>query len=325
MFKMLLLSCLTCCLLTPVWSASSTYKDAHKAVKNAIKSGKKEPTWFKSTTVHWDMSKPWKEGRMEIRRLLGFNEAEKSHEAMKILYLYKSKEWDKVMGEWGEYPFLAGEHEMALVHYLDTLPKITKYEPTHAKQCLAALYEHYGAYDKAMDTLSEAHKRVETKDSSKFKIMRLAHLHEAMGDLSVKMEDIDAAKTHYQTAADLFPTSNQPYGKEKLKPSSERCKRKIARLDIANLANAQLKDGTYTAQQQAYSGVLKLQVTIKNNKISACRVSNHKEKIHQGAIETIPARILELQTVEVDAVLGATVTSDAIKDCTFQCLKRAGL
>ena len=306
-------------------SSKSKYRDAHKAVKAAIKAGKKQPKWFRGTKVHWDMKKPWKEGRLEIRRLLAFNEDVKNHEAIKILYLYRQKGWDVVKGEWGEYPFLAGMQDMALAHYVEEIPKLTKYEPTHARMCLATLYKSYGAYDMAMKTLTEAELKVQKKDSSKFKIMRLANLNEHMGDVALLMDNTDQAKTYFKKAADLFPTSNQPYGREKLKPSADRCMRKIDRIDIKDLANAKLRDGTYNAQQQAYSGVLKLQVQIKGNKIAGCKVTSHKEKIHQGSIDTVPASIMDKQTVEVDAVLGATVTSDAIKDCTFQCLKQAGL
>lgn len=320
------LACLLCCLcLTDVHGADKDYRDAHKAVKKALREGKREPDWFQRTQVKWDMSKPWKEGRLEIRRLLAFNEPAKNHEAMKILYLYRQQGWDVVKGEWGEYPFLAGEREMALAHYHEEIPKLTRHEPTHAKRCLAALYQSYGAHDLAMETLEEAYRKVEQKDSSRFKIVRMAWLSEDMGNLAAVMGATNKAKQFYRQAADLFPKSNQPYGREKLKPSAVRCMRKINRLDIANLDNAQLRNGTYHAQQQAYSGVLKLQLTIKDNKISDCNVTSHKEKIHQGSIDSVPKAIVGKQTVEVDAVVGATVTSDAIKDCAFQCLKQAGL
>ena len=170
--KTLLASVLLLCFCVNADAASKkSYRDAHKAVKAAIKAGKKEPKWFKSTKVHWDMNKPWKEGRLEIRRLLAFNEDVKNHEAMKILYGYRAKGWDVVQGEWGEYPFLAGQHEMALAHYLEEIPKIKKHEPTHAKRCLASLYAHYGAHDMALDVLEEALKKVETRAASdKFKM-----------------------------------------------------------------------------------------------------------------------------------------------------------
>ncbi len=325
-----LLNIVLCCLIcTAAWSASSKskYKAAHKAVKEAIKIGKKEPKWFKKTKVHWDMNRPWKEGRKEIRRLLEFNEPVKTYEAMKIMYLYKPKEWDKVKGEWGEYPFLGGLREMALVHLLHSIPQIKNHEPTFLKRCLASVYASYGAYDKAMDTLEEALKKVKTghKNNDKWDIPRMAWINEDMGDLLIKMGEPDKAKEKFRTAAKLYPTSKQPYGREKLKPSADRCMRKIDRIDLNNLSKANLKDGTYHARQQAYSGVLNLQVVIKGNKIASCKVTAHKEKIHQGSITSIPKAIVDQQTVEVDAIVGATVTTDAIKDCAFVCLKQAGL
>ena len=327
LLKTILASVLLLCFIGNLDAASKTsYKDAHKAVKAAIKEGKKEPKWFKSTKVHWDMKKPWKEGRKEIRRLLEFDAPEKKHEAMKILYLYRKQGWDVVQGEWGEYPFLAGQHAMALAHFLEEIPKIKKHEPTYLKRCLASLYAHYGAYDKALKTLEDALKKVETRPATdKFKIARIAWVHEDIGDLYVKMGEIDKAKQFLKEAADLYPQSKQPYGREKLKPSQQRCMRKIDRLDIKDIASKKLKDGKYNAQQQGYSGIVKVQVTVSGGKISNCTVTSHKEKIHQGSIKSVPAAISKAKTIEVDAVQGATVTSDAIKDSAFQCLKQAGL
>ncbi len=51
----------------------------------------------------------------------------------------------------------------------------------------------------------------------------------------------------------------------------------------------------------------------------------HEEKIDLNATRIVPQRIIEKQSVQVDAVTGATVTSQAIVEGAFQALKQAGL
>jgi uncharacterized protein with FMN-binding domain len=51
----------------------------------------------------------------------------------------------------------------------------------------------------------------------------------------------------------------------------------------------------------------------------------HKEKIELNATKIIPRQIIARQSLKVDAVTGATVTSQAIVDGTFDALKKAGL
>ena len=306
-------------------AAASDSKEASQRVKAAIKSGKKTPDWLrdsqKQIQEQWDMSKPWKEARQEIRRLLE-NEDTKN-QAIALLFLYKNKD-TSILEEWGEYPLLAGYHDMALAHYLEALAQIKKYEPSTAKKSLASIYQFYGAYHLAKRTLEESAEKTNATDTSQFKAFRLALLYESIGDVSVLMKDNQEAQAAYTKAAQLFASSKQNWAQEKLKSGAERCLRKIQRLSAAQLSSASLKDGTYYAQSQAYSGLLKLEIKVSNNTTQSTVIS-HQEKIHQHAIQLIPAAIDKQQRIAVDAVLGATVTSDAISDAAYQCLRQAGL
>jgi len=49
----------------------------------------------------------------------------------------------------------------------------------------------------------------------------------------------------------------------------------------------------------------------------------HQEKIEQGARKTIPRQIVERQSLDVDAITGATVTVQAIVEAVYRALESA--
>lgn len=87
------------------------------------------------------------------------------------------------------------------------------------------------------------------------------------------------------------------------------------------------KDGVYTASSVGRNGSINVQVTIKNDAIADIKIVDWSET-HPVADLTktklIPD-IIKYQSVEVDAISGATLSSFAIKDAVGQCLKKAGL
>lgn len=87
------------------------------------------------------------------------------------------------------------------------------------------------------------------------------------------------------------------------------------------------KDGVYTASSVGRNGSINVQVTIKNDAIADIKIVDWSET-HPVADLTktklIPD-IIKYQSVEVDAISGATLSSFAIKDAVSQCLKKAGL
>lgn len=87
------------------------------------------------------------------------------------------------------------------------------------------------------------------------------------------------------------------------------------------------KDGVYTASSVGRNGSINVQVTIKNDAIADVKIVDWSET-HPVADLTktklIPD-IIKYQSVEVDAISGATLSSFAIKDAVSQCLKKAGL
>jgi succinate dehydrogenase/fumarate reductase flavoprotein subunit/uncharacterized protein with FMN-binding domain len=70
---------------------------------------------------------------------------------------------------------------------------------------------------------------------------------------------------------------------------------------------------------------LTVKVTMDGDKIAAVEILSHNETagISDGAIEKIPAAIVEAQSTDVDVVTGATMTSNAIKAAVDQALAEA--
>lgn len=85
--------------------------------------------------------------------------------------------------------------------------------------------------------------------------------------------------------------------------------------------------GTYTSEAQGRNGPVKVEVTFDNGKIASVKLVSHKEStgIADPALERIPAAIIAEQSVAVDAVGGATLTSKAISAAVANCIKSAGL
>lgn len=84
--------------------------------------------------------------------------------------------------------------------------------------------------------------------------------------------------------------------------------------------------GTYTATAQGNNGSLTVEVDFSADAITAVRVGEHSETagISDTPIERIPAAIVENQSLAVDTVSGATVTSNAILAAVEDCVAQAG-
>jgi uncharacterized protein with FMN-binding domain len=89
-------------------------------------------------------------------------------------------------------------------------------------------------------------------------------------------------------------------------------------LDLGKVA-----DGTYTDSSTGYVGPVAVAVTVAAGKIQSVQVKQHKENRFLTALDDIPARIIAKQHVKgVDAVLGATLTSEAIVYATAKALRQ---
>lgn len=91
-------------------------------------------------------------------------------------------------------------------------------------------------------------------------------------------------------------------------------------------AGSKFNPGTYDGEAKGHNDIVKLSVTVDENNIKEVKIVENKESegIADGALELIPTRIVEGQTLAVDRISGATVTSMAILSATEQALKQAG-
>ena len=86
-----------------------------------------------------------------------------------------------------------------------------------------------------------------------------------------------------------------------------------------------LKDGEYTAEVEGQEGPMTVKTTVKDGKIAAVEVVSENEtpSIAASALETVPGAIVAGNTCDVDAVAGATLTSNRIMDAVALCLEQA--
>ncbi|MFP5528315.1 FMN-binding protein [Peptococcus simiae] len=86
-----------------------------------------------------------------------------------------------------------------------------------------------------------------------------------------------------------------------------------------------LKDGTYTGRAEGYSGLVTVEVTVKDNKIVDLKVLSHTETpgYYEKGAGVIQA-ILAKGSLEVDTISGATLTSRAIIEAATDALSKAG-
>ena len=83
--------------------------------------------------------------------------------------------------------------------------------------------------------------------------------------------------------------------------------------------------GTYTATAQGINGDVTVTMTFDAEKITEVVIdaSGETESIGGAAAEQLTTAILDAQSSEVDAVAGATITSNAIKEAAGKCIAQA--
>lgn len=94
---------------------------------------------------------------------------------------------------------------------------------------------------------------------------------------------------------------------------------------VAEVAAA-FQPGTYTATVDGRNGPLTVEVEFSAAAIEKVTVLEHQETevISDGAIAKIPGAIVDAQSVKVDSISGATITSEAIVMAVSDCIAQAG-
>ena len=91
-------------------------------------------------------------------------------------------------------------------------------------------------------------------------------------------------------------------------------------------ASAALKDGTYETQVIGHNAPFTVTVTVKNGKVTAIDTAKNLESNGVGrvALEKLTKKILDRQSIGVDVVTGATLTSFALLNGVEENLEKAG-
>ena len=94
----------------------------------------------------------------------------------------------------------------------------------------------------------------------------------------------------------------------------------------AGASAAAMKDGTYNGVGQGRNGDISVQMTVKSGKIADVKIVKHSETpgISDAAVADLPKAIVAAQTTGVDAVAGATMTTNGIKAAVADAIKNAG-
>ncbi len=214
---------------------------------------------------------------------------------------------------------------------------LQKAKPTFldARVMLAECYWRLGSKPMAMAMLGRL-----GRDTSREG--RMVQLYAAMGDLpralrtaeamtGVGLPDVAylsaaiACRQHgkYAEAAKYYAkVATVTRGGRDLKRNKERAQnglnamQALARVDLSKISN-----GTYTGSSRGYRSDVKVEVKISDGKLEDCKVTSHREDMCFTAPTDIPAAIVANQGFKgVDAVTGATITSDAIINATAEAL-----
>lgn len=130
------------------------------------------------------------------------------------------------------------------------------------------------------------------------------------------------AMQNYQKVLDI-PLPAKPNGRQVKNRARATANLEAIKL-FDQLDPKQVPDGDYVAASQGYEAAVEVTVTMSGGKISAVKVTNHREKQFYSSISETPVKIIAKQHVKgVDATSGATITSDAIINATAKALAKA--
>jgi uncharacterized protein with FMN-binding domain len=274
----------------------------------------------------WDVINPnpgrWKEGIKLVNHLMirHKDDPEKLVRAMETLgHMYHNlmEDWARAVFWWrmcerrGGYVDLVGlahcywklgSKEMAVGVLAEIGPDDTRHG------AVIKLWADTGKFDKAL-----ALARQKAADG----MPTIAHL--TAGDTCRLAGRYQEALAWYQKVL----TVKEDLGREgDIKKDRERAQASIQAIRLFDtLEVAEVADGVYTANSIAYAGPLHVEVAVKGGRIESVRVTKHGEKQFYSALTDTPSQIVKKQGVKgVDAVTGATMTSEAIINATAKAL-----
>lgn len=123
-----------------------------------------------------------------------------------------------------------------------------------------------------------------------------------------------------ETEKGYKPTKSNGILTEDLFKEEEKEEAPVVTFDMST----KLKDGTYTSTVDGQEGPLSVEVTIEGGKIGNVAITEaHESSFTEEAQTKLPAAIAESNSLDVDNVTGATLTSTRIKTAVKDCLEQA--
>jgi uncharacterized protein with FMN-binding domain len=130
------------------------------------------------------------------------------------------------------------------------------------------------------------------------------------------------AIAYYRKVLDVPATGREQKRIERNQARARASKEAVETFETIDLKR--VPDGTYKASSVAYERTLEVAVTVKGSRIESVRVTQHHEKQYYTALTATPREIVEKQTVKgIEAVSGATITSEAVINATAKALSAA--
>lgn len=276
------------------------------------------PPWLNSVVLDFDTTKPWNKAWDHIEQLLMTADVGDRRKAVKLAYVYQKNGRAKA-GYPATVYFLAGECAWA-IHEFSLLDD--KNSSTYMR--LASCYLHFGEYRLALENLENAWGQI--SESPPWDVFRRAQVLEARGDVYAAMNDVDFARETYRQAVELYEQAALPSNQQYVKTRSIRVvKARLDMMDQLSLLTTRLQDGAYDGAAPGYTESIQARVTIEQGRIADIQI-DHQEKADLQATRIIPEKIIQLQDLRVDAISGATITSQAVQTSVFHALKKsAGL
>jgi len=136
---------------------------------------------------------------------------------------------------------------------------------------------------------------------------------------STETESMETASSTNRAKSDSSPSDDAVAGDFSSESSSDQ------KTTVNYALTGNYADGTYTGEGTGYNPGLVVEVTIADNKITEIEIVSNNETIGycDSALEQIPDEIVEAQSTDVDAISGATKTSNGIIEAVNNALEQA--
>jgi len=183
-------------------------------------------------------------------------------------------------------------------------------------------------YCQFRDAAAAFKKAADLSEASTQKNVTAAQSYWGLGDVFRRTGDHARAKAAYQEACNLYKLESELSRKPAwylitMKTYMQQMELMIDVCGAASVDFSRLKPGTHRGEARGYSGPVAVDVTITNGKIEKVEVAAQRESRPYESLQEVPAMIVERQSVSVDAVTGATMTSVGVMAAALRALEQA--